>query len=67
MSKPIIVRTTKQVGTFPKDAQLGYRSESDAKSILGEGNYTVVSHQDGSPVEKKTSKSDKADSETKDA
>ena len=53
MADPIVVRTTKAVGTIPKGAEFGYRSEADAKAILGEGNYTVVSHQDGSPVEKK--------------
>jgi hypothetical protein len=55
MADPIVVRTTKAVGVYPKGAELGYRTETDAKAILGEGNYTVVSLQNGQPAPAKTS------------
>lgn len=63
MADPIIVRTTKAVGNLPKGAEFGYRTEADAKAILGEGNYTIVGEQTGAPhpvpVTKKAEKSEK--------
>lgn len=52
MTNPIVVRTTKAVGSFPKDAELGYRSEADAKAILGDA-FEIVRFQDGQPLPEK--------------
>ena len=57
-SKPIKVRLTKDAGGFLKGAELGYATEAKATSVLGEGTFTVVSYQDGSPYEAPKSKSD---------
>jgi hypothetical protein len=61
MAKPIRVQTTKATDTYPKGAELGFASEKDAASVLGEGAFKVLNHQDGSAYEapkKATSKSD---------
>ena len=61
-SKPIKVRLTKDAGGFLKGAELGYATEAKATSVLGEGTFTVVSHQDGSEYEPPKSRaSDKKD------
>ena len=47
-SKPIRVQTTKATDSYPKGAELGFASEKDATSVLGEGAFKVLNHQDGS-------------------
>lgn len=61
MTKGIVVRLTKSVdGYGGKGVELGYSSEAQARKVLGDDTFTVVSYQDGSPVEqpKKAAKSD---------
>ena len=50
-SKPIRVITTKAAGDYPKGAELGFASEKDAASVLGEGAFKVTGHQDGTAYE----------------
>lgn len=59
-SKPIVVELTKAVeGYGPKGATFGYDSEAKAASVLGEGAFKVLRHQDGGEVEpRKAAKSD---------
>ena len=50
-TKPIRVQLTKAVNGYPKGAELGFASEKDAASVLGEGAFKVLGHQDGSAYE----------------
>jgi hypothetical protein len=50
-SKPILVRTTWDTAGWIKGSELGFDSVAKAEKVLGEGAFTVVSHQDGSPYE----------------
>ena len=52
MTEPIVVRTTKQVGVYPRGTELGYRTEADAKAILGDA-FEVVRLQNGGPAPEK--------------
>lgn len=59
MTKPIVVRLTKAAAGFPKGAELGYATEAQARTVLGDDTFTVVRHQDGSAYEApKRAKSD---------
>ena len=58
MTEPIVVRTTKQVGVYPRGTELGYRTEADAKAILGD-DFEVVRLQDGGPAPEKPTKTEK--------
>ena len=60
MTKPIRVQLTKAVNAYPKGAELGFASEKDAASVLGEDSFKVLNHQDGSAYEapKKAAKAD---------
>lgn len=51
MAKPVVARVTKDTSTHLKGAEFGFASESDARKVLGEGNYKIVGHVDGSPYE----------------
>jgi hypothetical protein len=65
--KPVVVRLTKNVdGYGSKGAEFGYSSEAQARKVLGDDTFTIVSHQDGSPVEQPKKAAAKAD-EKKDA
>lgn len=62
MAKDIIVRLTKNVdGYGSKGAELGYSSEAQARKVLGDDTFTVVSYQDGSPLEQPKKSAAKAD------
>lgn len=50
-SKPIRVQLTKAVNAYPKGTELGFASEKDAASVLGEGAFKVLGNQDGSAYE----------------
>ncbi len=51
MSKDIVVELTREVGTYPKGAELGFTSEARATSTLGDGAFKVVRNQDGTSIE----------------
>jgi hypothetical protein len=50
-SKPIRVRLTRDTPTYPKGSELGFASEKDAASVLGEGTFEVTGLQNGQPYE----------------
>jgi hypothetical protein len=60
-SKPIVVEVTKATEGYQKGAVLGYESESDAKKVLGDGNFKITAHQDGTVYEAPKSSSKKSD------
>ena len=46
MTKPIRVQLTKAVGDWPKGAELGFDSETDASKSLGHGAYKITANAD---------------------
>ncbi len=50
MTKPIVVETTRQVGDYPKGAELGFESEARARSVLDDA-FKVTGYQDRSEYE----------------
>lgn len=61
-SKPIRVQLTKATARYPKGAELGFETEAKAASVLGDGAFKVVSHQDGSTYEAPKKSAPKKDS-----
>lgn len=52
MAKPIVVRLTRAVDSYPRGAELGFATVAQAETVLGEGAFRVDRYQDGSAYDK---------------